>query len=35
VIDKDPPSEPMDKDRHSIDCVSYILLDSPRLFPLA
>jgi len=30
VIDKDPPSDPMDKDRHLIDCVSYILLDSPR-----
>jgi hypothetical protein len=27
-IDKDPPSDPMDKDRHLIDCVSYILLDS-------
>ena len=30
VIDKDPPSDPMDKDRHLIDCVSYILLDDPR-----
>jgi hypothetical protein len=29
VIDKDPPSDPMDKDRHLIDCVSYILLDDP------
>src|SRR5215469_758810 len=24
VIDKDPPSDPMDKDRHLIDCVNYI-----------
>ena len=31
VIDKDPPSDPMDEDRHLIDCVSYILLDDPRL----
>ena len=30
VIDKDPPSDPMDKDRHLIDCVSYILLDDRR-----
>jgi hypothetical protein len=29
VEDKDPPSEPMDKERHLIDCVSYILLDGP------
>ena len=27
---KDAPSDPMDKDRHLIDCVSYILLDDPR-----
>ena len=27
VIDKDPPSHPMDKDRHLIDSVSYIHLD--------
>ena len=25
VIDKDPPSDPMDKDRHLIDCVSNLL----------
>jgi hypothetical protein len=30
VIDKDPPSDPMDKDPHLIDFVSYILLDSPQ-----
>jgi hypothetical protein len=30
VIDKDPPSDPTDKDRHLIDCVDYVLLDSPR-----
>jgi hypothetical protein len=30
VIDKDPPSDPMDKDRHLIDCVNYILLDGQR-----
>jgi hypothetical protein len=29
VVDKDPPSDPMDKERHLIDCVSYILLDGP------
>ena len=30
VIDKDPPSDPMDKDRHLIDCFSCILLVDPR-----
>ena len=29
VVDKDPPSDPMNKERHLIDCVSYILLDDP------
>jgi hypothetical protein len=30
VVDKDPPADPMEKDRHLIDCLSYILLDDPR-----
>ena len=30
VIDKDPPFDPMDKDRHLIGSLSYILLDSRR-----
>lgn len=30
VVDKDAPSDPMDKARHLIDCVSYILLDGPQ-----
>ena len=30
MVDKDPLSDPMDKDRHLIDCVSYILLDDLR-----
>jgi hypothetical protein len=30
VTDKDAPEEPMQKERHLIDCLSYILLDEPR-----
>jgi hypothetical protein len=30
VTDRDPPSDPIDKDRHLIDCLSYILLDDPQ-----
>lgn len=30
VVDKDPPEEPQQKERHLIDCLSYILLDGPR-----
>jgi hypothetical protein len=30
VTDKDAPEEPEQKDRHLIDCVSYILLDGPQ-----
>lgn len=30
VTDKDAPEEPMQKERHLIDCLSYILLDQPR-----
>jgi hypothetical protein len=30
VMEKDPPADPMNKDKHLIDCVSYILLDDPR-----
>jgi len=30
VIDKDPPSDPMGKDRHLINCLRYTLLDDPR-----
>lgn len=30
VTDKDAPQDPMDKDRHLIDTVSYILLDNPH-----
>lgn len=30
VDDKDPPEEPRQKERHLIDCLSYILLDEPR-----
>jgi hypothetical protein len=29
VTDKDPPEEPSSKDRHLVDCLSYILLDNP------
>jgi len=29
MTDKDPPSDPMDKDRHLVDCLSYILLHEP------
>ncbi len=35
VVDKDPLSDPMDKDRHLIDCVSYILLDGPTFIDRA
>lgn len=30
VDDRDAPEEPEDKDKHLIDCLSYIELDSPR-----
>lgn len=30
VVDKDAPEEPEQKDRHLVDCLSYILLDGPR-----
>jgi hypothetical protein len=30
VTDKDPPADPMEKERHLVDCLSYILLDGPR-----
>jgi hypothetical protein len=30
VTDKDAPEEPQQKDRHLVDCLSYILLDGPR-----
>jgi hypothetical protein len=30
VTDKDAPEEPEQKERHLIDCLSYILLDGPR-----
>jgi hypothetical protein len=30
VADKNPPEEVEDKNRHLIDCLSYILLDEPR-----
>lgn len=30
VTDKDAPEEPQQKERHLIDCLSYILLDKPR-----
>jgi hypothetical protein len=28
--EKDPPPDPLNKDKHLIDCLSYILLDGPR-----
>ncbi len=30
VVNKDAPGQPVDKDHHLVDCVSYILLDGPR-----
>jgi hypothetical protein len=30
VTDKDAPEEPQQKERHLIDCLSYILLDGPQ-----
>jgi hypothetical protein len=30
VTDKDAPEEPQQKDRHLVDCLSYILLDDPQ-----
>jgi hypothetical protein len=30
VTDKDAPEEPQQKERHLIDCLSYILLDGPE-----
>jgi len=30
VVDKDAPDEPEGKDRHLVDCLSYILLEMPR-----
>jgi hypothetical protein len=30
VTDKDAPEEPQQKDRHLVDCLSYILLDDPE-----
>lgn len=30
VTDKDAPEEPQQKERHLVDCLSYILLDGPR-----
>jgi hypothetical protein len=30
VTDKDPPEEPQQKERHLVDCLSYILLDDPQ-----
>src|SRR5215472_4545199 len=32
ALEKDPPGQPMDKERHLIDCVSYILLNQPQFF---
>jgi len=34
VSDKDPPEEPQQKERHLVDCLSYILLDNPRFIPI-
>ena len=30
ITDKDAPEEPQQKERHLIDCLSYILLDRPE-----
>jgi hypothetical protein len=30
ITDKDAPEEPQQKERHLIDCLSYILLDGPE-----
>lgn len=30
AAEKDPPPDPLNKDKHLIDCLSYILLDEPR-----
>jgi len=32
ALEKDPPGQPMDKERHLIDCVSYILLEEPQFW---
>ena len=32
ALEKDPPGQPMDKERHLIDCVSYILLEGPQFY---
>lgn len=34
ITDKDPPEEVEDKEKHLIDCLSYILLDEPRFVDL-
>lgn len=33
VVDKDAPDQPEEKDRHLVDCLSYILLEHPELVP--
>ena len=32
ALERDPPGVPMDKERHLIDCVSYIMLDGPEFY---
>lgn len=34
VDEKDPPPDPLNKDKHLVDCLSYILLDEPRFVEL-